>query len=270
MEPTSVFAESVIEERPASPIVAAVPGPFGTTEATIAPFSDLIPSEEAISGVTLNLLAPTSGAATLTVAANSSALSNALSQFVTDYNSAVGLVNTQYTVNSSGNEGVLAPDSTLSNLQLTLGNLLNYSESSSSTSASTVNTLADLGITENSDGTLTLASSTLSDALANNPGDVQTFLAGTALNGFASSAVNALNTFTDSANGAFTLDLNGINQQSSDLTTEINNFEDNYITNQETYLNTEFSNAEEALQNLPTQMKEIQAELGGNSSSSGN
>jgi flagellar hook-associated protein 2 len=224
----------------------------------------------AIPGVTLTLLGASTTAADLTVASNTSAVSNAINQFVTDYNSAVGLVNAQYTVNSSGNEGVLAPDSTVSSLQSALGDLLNYASTPSSGTTSTVNTLSDLGITENSDGTLSLDTSTLDNALTNNPNDVQNFLLGSALNGFANSAVNALNTFTDPVNGAFTLDLNGINNQNTDLTNEINDFENNYIASQQTALTAEFSSAEAALQQLPSQLKAIQAELGNNSSSNGN
>jgi flagellar hook-associated protein 2 len=218
----------------------------------------------AIAGVTLTLLGASSTAADLTVAPDSDAVSTALSQFVSDYNSAIGLVNAQYTVNSSGNEGVLASDSTVSSLQNTLEGLINVT----GTSTATVNSLGDLGITENSDGTLSLDASTLDGVLANSPSDLQTFLTGSALNGFANSAINTLNTFTDSADGAFTVDLNGISQQNSDLTTEINDFETNYIANQQTYLTAEFSQAEEALQQLPTEMSEINAELGNNNSSS--
>jgi flagellar hook-associated protein 2 len=224
----------------------------------------------AIPGVTLTLLGASSTPADLTVASNTSDIANALNQFVSDYNSAVGLVNAQYTVNSSGNEGVLAPDSTISSLQSTLGDLLNYAGTPTSGTTSTVNTLSDLGITENSDGTLSLDTSTLEGALTNNPNDVQNFLLGSALNGFAGSAVNALNTFTDPTNGAFTLDLNGINNQNTDLTNEINNFETNYIANQQTALTAEFSTAEAALQQMPSQLQAIQAELGNNSNSNGN
>jgi flagellar hook-associated protein 2 len=225
----------------------------------------------AISGVTLNLLGATSGAATLTVASNSNSITTALKQFVTDYNTAIGLVTAQYTVDSSGNEGPLATDSNLSTLQLGLQGLLNYSGASSSgTTTSTVNTLADLGISENADGTLSLDTSTLNIALTNDPSDVQNFLAGSALNGFANSAITSLDTFTDPVNGAFTLDLNGMNQQYSDLGTQINNFETNYISSLQTKLTTEYSQAESALQSLPNQLAAIQAELGNNSKSNGN
>ena len=58
-------------------------------------------------------------------------------------------------------------------------------------------------------------SSTLNSALTNNPGDVQNFFEGTALNGFANSMTNALTTYTEPANGAFSVDLTGISSSNA-------------------------------------------------------
>jgi hypothetical protein len=77
-----------------------------------------------------------------------------------------------------------------------------------------------------------------------------------------------LNTYTEAANGAFTLDLSGISASNSDLTTEINDFETNYIANQQTVLTAMYSSAEIALQDLPREMQQIQAELGNNANGS--
>jgi flagellar hook-associated protein 2 len=134
-----------------------------------------------------------------------------------------------------------------------------------------VSSLNDLGITQNTDGTLSVDSTTLNNALTNNPGDVQNFFEGTALNGFANSMSNVLSTYTEPADGAFTVDLAGISASSADITSEINSFEANYIANQQTVLTAEYSSAEVALQQLPAEMANIQAELGntGNNNSSG-
>ena len=87
---------------------------------------------------------------------------------------------------------------------------------------------------QGSDGTLSVNSATLNSTLANNPSDVQNFFEGAALNGFANSMNNALSTFTEPANGAFTVDLSGISATNADLTTQISDFETNYIANQQT------------------------------------
>lgn len=222
----------------------------------------------AIAGVTLNLQGASKTQETLAVASDANQVSDAINQFVTDYNTLVGLVNTQFTVDSSGNEGPLGSDSTIVNLQSTLQQALNYAAPASG-STTTVSSLSDLGITQNSDGTLSVDSTTFDSALINNPTGVQNFFEGSALNGFANSFGTSLNTFTDPAQGAFTLDLQGINSNNTSLTNEINDFETNYIANQQTVLTTAYSNAEAALQALPTEEKQIQAELGNNGSGSG-
>jgi flagellar hook-associated protein 2 len=79
------------------------------------------------------------------------------------------------------------------------------------TGTTTVSMLSDLGITANKDtGALSVDSATLDNALTNNPSDVQNFFEGTALNGFANSAYNAIECLHSPANGAFKVDLSSI------------------------------------------------------------
>jgi flagellar hook-associated protein 2 len=220
----------------------------------------------------LTLLGTTSGSQVdLAIGSDATQVSTAINQFVTDYNTAIGLVNTQFTFSSTtGTEGVLASDPTVVSLQSTLEQALNY-VNTPATGKTTVSTLNDLGISAGADGTLTVDSTTLDNALTNNPTDVQNFFEGASLNGFANSLTNTLNTFTDPANGAFTVDLSGISESSANLTSEINSFETNYIANQQTVLTAMYSSAEIALQQLPQEMQELNSELGftNNGSSSG-
>jgi flagellar hook-associated protein 2 len=255
---------------------------FGFTEAVAAANASLtvdgVPIQSAsntvtgaITGVTLNLLGSSSGSVIdLTVASDASSVSTAINQFVTDYNSALNLVNAQFTAStttdSSGNattsQGVLASDPTLVSLQGAMEQAISYVATPASGTTTTVSTLADLGITVGDDGTLTVDSTTLDNALTNDPNDVQNFFEGSALNGFANSLNNTLNTFTDSADGAFTVDLSSISAESSSITSEINDFETGYIASQQTLLTAEYSAAEVALQELPQQMQELNSELG--------
>jgi flagellar hook-associated protein 2 len=165
---------------------------------------------------------------------------------------------------------VLASDPTVVALQSTLEQALNY-VNTPATGTTTVSTLNDLGISAGADGALTVDVTTLDNALTNNPTDVQNFFEGASLNGFANSLTNTLNTFTDPANGAFTVDLSGISTSSAGLTSEISDFETNYIANQQTILTAMYSSAEIALQQLPQEMQELNSELGftNNGSSSG-
>jgi flagellar hook-associated protein 2 len=221
----------------------------------------------AIPGVTLNLLGATAGTAVnLTVASDAAQASTAINQLVTDYNTAMGLVNTQFalTTDSSGvpSQGIVAQDSTVRSLQNALETALNYVAPPPAAGTTTISTLSNLGITMGNDGTLSVDTTTLTNALTTHPTDVQTFFEGTALNGFASSFNAALDHFTNPGTGAFTLDLNGISKSSSALTQQISDFESGYIANQQTILQAEYSAAETALQTLPTQMAQLQAELG--------
>lgn len=218
----------------------------------------------AISGVSLSLSAADPGVpVTLNVTSNAAEISTAINQFVTDYNTAIGLVNAQFTIASgSSSEGVLSSDSTVVNLQSALEGTINYAVTPATGTTTTVTTLNDLGITANTDGTLSVNSATLNSALTNNPNDVQNFFDGSALNGFAAAMNNALNTFTEPADGAFTVDLSGFKASYNDLTTQISNFETNYIAAQQTTLTATYSTAEIALQQLPAEMAQIQAELG--------
>jgi len=228
----------------------------------------------AISGVTLNLLGSASGSQiSLTVASDASQVSTAINQFVTDYNSAIHLVNSQLTettsTDSSGNTtttpGVLQTDPTVSSLQSALEQSIGYVYRPATGTTSSITSLADLGISMNDDGTLTVDSSTLNNALTNSASDVQNFLEGSALNGFANSMYNTLNTYTSPANGAFEVDLSSMSTENSDLTSQISDYESGYIANQQTQLTADYSEAEEALQALPAEMAQLNSLLGFNS-----
>jgi flagellar hook-associated protein 2 len=254
---------------------------FGFTEAATAANASLtvdgVPIQSAsntvtgaIPGVTLDLLGAAPGSPiSLTVASDATQVSTAINQFVTDYNTAIGLVNSQFTdsstTDSSGttttSQGVLASDPTIVSLQSTLEQAINY-VNTPTTGTTTVSTLSDLGITMNNDGTLSVDSTTLNNALTNNPSDVQNFFEGTALNGFANSVYTTLNAYTSPANGAFKVDLSSIAATNTSLTSQINDFETGYIANQQTVLTAEYSQAETALQGLSTKMAQINALLG--------
>jgi flagellar hook-associated protein 2 len=129
----------------ASVTVDGVPGDYASN--TIA---------GAIPGVTLTLLGTTSGSpAALTVASDATQASTAINQFVTDYNTAIGLVTAQFQISSAtGAEGVLASDPTVRSLQATLQQALNYATPlpANGIQTTTVETLNDLGIKAGADG----------------------------------------------------------------------------------------------------------------------
>jgi flagellar hook-associated protein 2 len=222
----------------------------------------------ALPGITLNLLNANPGTnVSLAIAPDTTQASTAINQFVTDYNKAIADLNTQFTF-SGTSEGVLATDSAVRSLQTTLEGALSYTYTPAS-GTTTVSNLSSMGITVNNDGTLTADSATLNDSLQNNYSDVQNFFQGASLNGFANSMDQQLTSFISPADGAFTVDLSSIQTEYSGLQTDITNFETNYITPLKAQLTSEYSQAEILLQQLPTEMQQINTELGLNNSSSG-
>jgi len=218
----------------------------------------------AIPGVTLNLLsAPTSGeTVNLSLSADTSSIETAVSNFVTAYNTLIGDINTQFAFSSSTNTaGPLQDDSTIQSLQSSLFASANFTSGTGAYSS-----LTALGITTNSDGTLSLDTSTLDNAVQANPSAVATFFQGTASNGFAASLTSTLNTYTD---GAFTVDLQSISNENTDLTNQINQLEV-YLSGQQTLLTTEYNNADIELQQLPQTIKNTEAILNPNEYNSNN
>jgi flagellar hook-associated protein 2 len=211
----------------------------------------------AVAGLTLNLLgtAPQQQV-TVTVTPDATDAAQAINTFVGAYNTAIGDVNTQYTVSASNQEGPLAGDFTVQMLQNTLLSVAGYTGGGNG-----VSTLADLGISMNKDGTLTVDSATLNNAIQNTFSAVQSFMQGTSSNGFASFLNNALDTLTDPTTGAFSVDLQSMSTENSDLQTQINNFQ-TYLNTQQTLLTTEYNNADIALQKIPEEEAQLNAELG--------
>jgi flagellar hook-associated protein 2 len=220
----------------------------------------------AVPGLTLNLLSTSQSPVTVSVSADTSGVTSTINQFVSDYNTLITAVNSQFSDSGSG-QGVLADDPTVTNLQTALMQAVDYTYTPSS-GTTTVPNLSALGITVNSDGTLSVDSTTLDDALQNNYSDVQSFFQGTSQNGFANALDQQLTNFTSSDNGAFTVDLQSVSSEETSLETDIDNFQSNVISPLETQLKSEYSQAEISLQELPGELKDVDEELGENNSSS--
>ena len=121
----------------------------------------------------------------------------------------------------------------------------------------------------NDDGTLSVDSSTLNAAIQNNSSAVQAFFQGSSINGFAASLKTDLSTFSDPSQGAFTVDLQSLNNENNDLQDQIDNYED-YLSTVQTNLTNEYNQANILLLQLPEQQKQIDAMLGNNTNGSNN
>jgi len=176
-------------------------------------------------------------------------------------------VNDEFTYSASGSSAPpLEGDSTVEMLQNYLLGAGSYSASGNGS----ISTLGSLGISMNNDGTLSVNSTTLDNAIQNNFPQVQQFFEGTSLNGFASSLSNQLQSLTNSSNGAFTVELSTMQSNYTNLQDDVTNFQTNTIAPLQTHLTAEYDAAEIALQELNTTTQEVNAELGNNTSSSGN
>jgi flagellar hook-associated protein 2 len=219
----------------------------------------------AIAGVTLNLAGADSATTVqLTVGPDTAAATTAINNLVDAYNSVIGIINTQFTVNPATNtEGPLGGDSALRSLQSSLLSDVTYSISGN---GGLVN-LASLGIDLNNDGTLTVntvATDThpsLANVLATNPGAVQSFFVNASHTGFANNFSNDLFNLTDVTEGIITVDVAGNKAQQSALATQITNLQDR-LTAQRTALTLQFDKVNATLEAYPSLLLTVTAEIG--------
>ena len=175
----------------------------------------------AMSGVTLNLvgLSPTSGTppvatpATLSITNDTTTIANNIQSFVSAYNSLQStLVQLGGYDSSSGTAGPMMGDAGLEGIQNQIRQAL---YSIVNTGSSTYNTLASIGITTNSDGSLSVNPGTLTTALNSNFSAVSQLFSGTS--GVAASLNSDINQALGT-NGAITTEGNTLTAQENSLT----------------------------------------------------
>ncbi|HEY1731350.1 MAG TPA: flagellar filament capping protein FliD [Terriglobales bacterium] len=216
----------------------------------------------AIPGVTLSLGAADANTSVLiSVQPDTTTASQSVQDFVDAYNAVIGSINSQYTLDSSGNEGVLAGDSMLRTLQ---SSLLSMVTGSVQGVGQYVN-LQSMGIEMQNDGTLQINSANLSQALSSNFSDVQSFFQSTS--GWGQVAGKQMLQLTDPTLGPVAADTNGLKQTSQGLTDQINDFELRMASVQD-QLTTQYSNLDALLQQYPMQLQQVAAQLGSLPSSS--
>lgn len=131
---------------------------------------------EAIPGVTLNV-ASVGAAQTMTVAQDTTAVTKAINDFVSAFNSYKSAMTslTKYDSDTK-TAGILIGDSTLSNIQQRITTQITTQLAGNDGGITLMN---QLGIRLQTDGTMAVDNTKLTDALANNPEGVQRFFAGT-------------------------------------------------------------------------------------------
>jgi flagellar hook-associated protein 2 len=212
----------------------------------------------AVDGVTFQLRTAAPGTpVNIKVSPDVDKISKSIQSFVNGYNSVIKEINSQFTYNTSTQTaGPLAGDSGLRILQTNL-----LSAGSYSSSGDTIATLRAVGVSMNNDGTLTLDSTQLTQALQGNFDAVRTFFHGTAGDGFAGYLSAQLEPLVDSTEGAFTVELKSISATKDSLQDQIDRFEV-YIAGEQTRLSDVYNNANIMLQQMPYRQQQIDALLG--------
>ncbi len=161
-------------------------------------------------GLTVNL--KTAGSTSITVSQSSGAVTTALSSFAAAYNSAVD----ELAKSRGQNGGALTGDSLISTLSATLHSLIDAGSSSGQ-----VSSMADLGLTFDQNGHLSLNSSTLGAASSSTLNDVTSFLGSKTTGGFLKAASDMLNGLNDPTKGLFAQTSATAASQLSNLGTKI-------------------------------------------------
>ncbi|PWK83086.1 flagellar filament capping protein FliD [Fulvimonas soli] len=208
-----------------------------------------------LNGVTLNLAA--TGSATLTVSQDTSAVESALDDFVSAYNSYASTVSTLSSYDQdSKTAGVLLGDTTLLSIQRQINSVL-----SGKVAGNAIGSLAALGVTRNADGTLSLDSGKLGDALKDNPGAVQDLFAGA--NGYATRLNSALDGFTASdgiiatRTASIEKQLTSLSKKSADLDARMSAYEAQ-LRQQYTALDTLMSSLNNTSSYLTSALKQLE------------
>ena len=168
---------------------------------------------DALSGVTLNLIAPTTSATTLSVTTDTPTIETNIEAFVSAYNTLLGSLSSlgSYDATTS-TAGPLMGNPLLSSIQNQISSAL-YSVVD--TGSATYNSLASVGITTNSDGTLSVNATTLSAALSSDFSAVSELFSGT---GGVASTLNSQITASLAAGGAIQSSSQTLVQQEDALT----------------------------------------------------
>lgn len=180
-----------------------------------------------LQGVTLNLNGVTSSGstATLSVAQNQSGVQSVVQKFVDAYNALQTAMGN--TAQSSGSTN----DSTVPLMQSMLDGVLNTPVSGAS---STYSYLAQIGVTIQSDGTLSLDTSTLDTALSTDPSGTANLLAQ-----FATNFQNMAQQFSE-PNGLVQAKTQGLNSDITNVQTQITQMQQ-YLNNYQQTLTNQYS-----------------------------
>ncbi len=210
-----------------------------------------------LTGLSVSVLKPNSSF-TISVGADTDKIKTAINTFLTQYNKAQSVIDTQTasSTDAQGNvtAGVLASDRDISSLA---GTLRSTAFDPSSSLQGVIKSLADLGISSNgNDNSLTISDQTkMDDALQNNLSAV-TAMFTDATNGMATKLAALLNK-TAGDSGTLVAQQNNLTKQSSDIDTKIADMERVVMNNRQSMID-EFTAMETAESQTNQQLAYLQ------------
>jgi len=204
--------------------------PVSRTSNTI---TDVIP------GVTLNLTGNSNVNNNVTFVANASGTESALNNFVQAYNTLAATLKTQLEPDPTQTYGdTLLNHSTTSTIQSEMQSML----SQTVVPSGSVRTLSDLGLELQEDGTLSLNTVTMNNAVTANPSAVNAIFSD-ATNGIAASVKALVTAQTDATSGTLVLQQSSLQSSISEMTDEESNMQD-YLDAEKARLTEQFTNME--------------------------
>jgi len=221
-----------------------------------------------VAGLTFNLVgADPNTQVQVAVSPDTTKVTQAITDFVTAYNTIIQDLSSQFTFNTSTNTaGPLSGDAGARLVQSELLSAVTYAATGTNNS---FNTLASLGISMNNDGTLTVDNAALSSAVNSDFAGVQKFFNPATGTGFASSLADQLAPILDPTDGAFSIELKGMSDGQKCFQDQIDNYEI-YIANEQTLLTQQYTQVDLALRQLPLLQQQINSELNFTGSSNNN
>jgi len=179
---------------------------------------------DAIQGVTMNLAQ--TGSSSVTVQRDTTSIQKGVQAFVTAYNNLQSTITNLTAYDASTQTGsALTGDASTRIIQTQIRGVLNGVQTA--TGANPITTLSQVGVSFQTDGTLSLDTNKLNAALASNPSGVAAVFGNTdGKSGFGNQINNLVTTLT-STSGALTAATNGINSTLKDLSNQYTAMQNN-------------------------------------------
>lgn len=226
--PPGAPAEYQINGEPATPIQSNTP------TVTISP------------GVSVTLLGQ--GTATVTVSASTAAVSQALSQLASAYNTAMSDINK----NRGQAGGALAGDSLLMMLSSALRGIAGYSSGDSG-----ISSLTSLGFSFDESGVLSFDSSAFATTTSGQIASLENFLGSTTAGGFLQAATNTLNGIEDPTSGVLAQDLASLSSQVTAANQSISEKQDQ-VNQLQTSLTRQMAAADASIASMEQKLESLQ------------